>query len=242
MSKLRKDTLQVSGFPERGNLSAGLVILSGGLDSTVLTYDLVHRYGAKNLIALTFNYGQKNSPEISMARRTCRKLGLNQILIDTRFVAKLVSNQCALVHGTGLGIQKVVRKSEQPNTYVPFRNAFMAITALMYAETHGVNNIFLGIQRHDLYRYWDCEQEFVTQMQMLIAQSGSSIWLNAPYLKLSKAEEIKIGLELGVPFEDTWTCYNPDRAGKRYKACGLCGSCQERELNFKKAKIADPVA
>lgn len=215
-------------------------ILSGGLDSTILTYKLVGEFGTDNVYALTFNYGQRHNIELDKARLTCEKLGIPLRVIDISFLGDVVAPVCALVSDTKVDMPTIqdVLGDPQPPTYVPYRNMIMNSIGFSFAESIGAERIYSGLQVHDEYGYWDTSQNFIDRINnvsSLNRQHGITLW--APFAAMSKADEIDIGLKLGVPFEDTWTCYRGEEGNG---ACGTCPSCSERIMNFAKAGLIDP--
>ncbi len=215
-------------------------ILSGGLDSTILIYLLKRRY--ENVRAISFNYNQRHSFELECATKTCHKLNIHHAIIPFEFYGNIIKNVSALSSkGPKVPDNVEITKDVQPITYVPFRNTIFLSIALSYAESIGATYVFGGMQSQDLYQYWDCSQEYIDRFNFLISKNHKNkIEIQAPFSKLSKKEEILIGTELGVPFEDTWTCYRgPDENGL---ACGTCPSCSDRLYNFKAVNIKDPIS
>lgn len=242
-------------------------VLSGGLDSTILTYKLVNEFGAENVIALTYQYGQKHSIEVEKAKITCSKLKIAHMILDISFLGDIIKNVSALSN-TGIVATPTIQEvlgDPQPKTYVPFRNLILTSIALSFAESNGADEVYLGLQQHDLYLYFDTSQEFVSAVNSVaILNRQHEIKIIAPFIDMSKKEEIAIGVKLNVPFEDTWTCYNPVKAidvldeknesatmgnvllvysgaGFHFKADTTCPSCAERIQNFAKAGIKDPI-
>lgn len=216
-------------------------ILSGGLDSTILTYKLVEEFGSENVAALTFNYGQRHNIEIKNAVQTCNKLGIAHRILDISFLGDVVKDVCALSQDTQVEMPTIqdVLGDPQPPTYVPYRNMILNSIGFSFAESVGADAIYSGLQVHDEYSYWDTSQAFIDTMNGVSSLNRqNAIQMLAPFAHMSKAEEIKIGIELGVPFEDTWTCYKGELGNG---ACGKCPSCSERIMNFAKAGIKDPV-
>lgn len=215
-------------------------VLSGGLDSTILTYKLVDEFGADNVFALSFYYGQKQSAELDKAKLTCQKLGIEHRLIDISFLGEVVAPVCANIAGSYVAMPTIqdVLGDPQPPTEVPYRNMLLNTIAFSFAQANGCHAVYTGIQVHDAYGYWDCTQGFLTGMNNLSSLNRQhEISLEAPFANMSKAEEIAIGVKLGVPFEDSLTCYDPN---DKDESCGKCPSCSERIMNFGKAGIKDP--
>ena len=217
-------------------------VLSGGLDSTILTYILVKKYGKDRVFALSYNYGQKQKRELDMARATCNWLGVAHKVLDLSILGEIVKDVSANIGGTDVAMPTIkdVLGDPQPKTYVPFRNMILNSLAFSFAESNKASHVFTGLQVHDEYGYWDTSQRFVDSMNAVADQNRShKVKLEAPFSALSKYEEILIAQELGdVVFEYTLTCYDPDADGN---SCGKCPSCSERIANFAKAGIKDPI-
>ncbi len=217
-------------------------VLSGGLDSTVLTYLLVAKYGKERVYALSYNYGQKQKRELDMASATCNWLGVKHRVLDLSILGEIVKEVSANIRGTNIVMPTIkdVLGDPQPKTYVPFRNMILNSLAFSFAESNKASHIFTGLQVHDEYGYWDTTQRFVDAMNAVADQNRShKARMEAPFSQLSKYDEIKIAQELGgVMFEYTLTCYNPDEEGR---SCGKCPSCSERIANFAKAGVKDPI-
>ena len=216
-------------------------VLSGGLDSTVLTYKLVNEYGKDNVFALSFNYGQRHSVELEKAKLTCTKLGIVHHIIDISFLNVIIKDVCSLSSSKIVVMPEIedVIGDPQPVTYVPYRNMILNSIAFSFAESNGCSKVFTGLQINDEYSYWDTTENFIENMNLVSGLNRKhSITLEAPFAYLSKADEIEIGKTLGVAFEDTWTCYTGDEGDG---ACGVCPSCSERIANFKKSGVKDPI-
>ena len=217
-------------------------VLSGGLDSTILTYILVKKYGRDRVFALSYNYGQKQKRELEMAKATCNWLGVAHKVLDLSILGDIVKNVSANISGTDVAMPTIkdVLGDPQPKTYVPFRNMILNSLAFSFAESNKASHVFTGLQVHDEYGYWDTTQRFVDGMNAIAGQNRShKVKLEAPFSALSKYDEILIANELGnVQFIFTLTCYNPDADGN---SCGKCPSCSERIANFAKAGVKDPI-
>lgn len=241
-----------------------VVSLSGGLDSTTLLHLMVQKFGKENVHALSFSYGQRHDVELVCAKRTTKKLGVHHKTIDISFLGDIVSGVSAMVKGpvTTPTMENLEAHKTVP-TYVPFRNSILSSIVLAYAEAIGADGVALGVQfgdyaNSDSYYYWDCSKKFTDTMQVLADLNDKhSIKYLAPFVSLKKSDEIKIGLELGVDFGNTNTCYNPKvrtkinyvaepMGGKNpvtvntYTPCGVCPSCVSRAAAFAEAGIVDP--
>jgi len=241
-----------------------VVALSGGLDSTVLTHKLVKDYGKENVIAFSANYAQRHDVELELAKRTTKLLGIEHVILDMNFLGKLTCNVSSMVKGKVATPDAA--EDDMPSSYVPFRNAIFTTIAASIAESKGAHLIALGLNvdqpdntAHP-YRYWDITPEFYETIgKVLLLNPKHPIKMIAPFLNLSKADEITLGVEMNVDFGNSWTCYNPvitpikgherEPAGgwntaitmKHYQPCGICPSCSERAAAFKKVGLVDPV-
>jgi 7-cyano-7-deazaguanine synthase len=226
------------------NTRGVVVVLSGGMDSTIAMRLCVERYGYKNVKALTFNYGQKQAIEIEKARESTRFLFVEHKVLDLSVLGDLSQGFSANVDKSiEMPTIKDVLGDPTPKTYVPNRNMILMSLAAAYAETQGLEYIVTGLQVHDEYGYWDTTQAFVDKMNGVFSENRKiKVKLIAPFVKLNKFEEIKLLEELdgGVGLlMSTLTCYNPDELGR---SCGKCPSCSERIANFAKAGHIDPIS
>lgn len=218
-----------------------VVLLSGGLDSTTLLHYVVRKLGATEVYALSFLYGQKHSREIEAAVWQARTAGVKaHEIVDMGFFGALTSGVSALTDAAvavprlaDLGADTL----SQPVTYVPNRNMMLLSVAAAYAESRAVRDVFYGAQTQDSYGYWDCTPQFVERVNDVLALNRHpAVTIHAPFVWMRKADELKIGIELGVDYAHTWTCYRGDA-----RPCGECPSCVEREAAFKEAGIPDPL-
>ncbi|MDO8705740.1 MAG: 7-cyano-7-deazaguanine synthase QueC [Sulfuricaulis sp.] len=214
-----------------------VVLVSGGLDSaTVLA--LAAAAGAR-CYALTFDYGQRHRVELEAACRVAQALHA----VDHRVVkldigwmggSALTDAAMAVPHGPYVGI---------PVTYVPARNTVFLAIALAWAEVLGAPEIYIGANAVDYSGYPDCRPEFIQAFEQLAnlatraGVEGHGFHVLAPLMHMSKLEIIRTGLQLGVDYSLTVSCYDPDAAGR---ACGRCDACCLRTQGFSAAGIADP--
>ena len=219
-----------------------IVLVSGGLDSAV-TLALALKQGLE-AHALSFDYGQRHRIEIEAARRVAESLGA----LDHR-VAQIdlrVFGGSALTSDIAVPQNRTDEEmtAEIPITYVPARNTIFLSYALAWAEVLGVSDIFLGVNAVDYSGYPDCRPEFLRAFEQLAALAtkagveGTRFKIHAPLLQMSKADIVRTGVELGVDFSLTHSCYAPDADGT---ACGQCDSCQLRLKGFREAGITDPI-
>ena len=219
------------------------VILSGGMDSSIVTMMLARHYGPEKVFALTFNYGQKQKAECDKAKELCRELGVAHKQLDIGYFGELVQPISANISGTDIDMPdiKEVLGDPQPVTYVPFRNMMLLSNACAFAEVVKAEYIFCGLQVHDEYGYWDTSQAFVDALNGITALNRTfKTQIIAPFSLLSKTEELKICKELGTFYllEHTLTCYDPDDEGR---SCGRCPSCAERIKAFANIQEIDPI-
>lgn len=226
-------------LPELDQGKKVVSVLSGGLDSTIVTYTLVEKYGAENIIALSFNYGQKHTVELEKAAITCNKLGIPHKVLDISFLGKVIENVSALSASTNVAMPTIedVLGEPQPVTYVPYRNMILFSIGLSFAESNEAQYVFNGLQAHDEYSYWDTTAEFTKRINAISELNRkNSVTIISPFVEFSKKDEIRVGKELDVTWIDTWTCYRGEEGNG---ACGKCPSCSERIMNFAKAGIKD---
>lgn len=223
------------------NRASAVVLLSGGVDSTVLLHHVIQRPAYSRVHALSFDYGQRHAKELGCARWQARAAGATlHRVIDLAFLGEFLEAGTSLVAG-GADVPDLADLSAeqlgQPPTYVPNRNMMLLAIAAAFAEANGVYNVFYGAQAQDEYGYWDCTTEFVARLNHTLALNRARpVTIHAPFAEMGKAEIVALGVELGVDFVHTWSCY---RGGGR--ACGTCPTCVERINAFKAAGVADPV-
>ena len=215
-----------------------IVLLSGGLDSATVLYWAISRgYQAR---ALIFSYGQRHGREVAAAKALCRRAGVPFQLVRLELPwggSSLLDKSAALPQA---GDVKQVGKTI-PSTYVPGRNTLFLSYGLSLAEAAGAGAVMIGVNALDYSGYPDCRPDFISAMSKVFrlgtraGRQGKLIKIAAPLLKLSKAQIIKLGSKLGVPYELTWSCY---RGGK--KPCGACDSCLLRSRGFGEAGRDDP--
>lgn len=220
-----------------------LVVLSGGMDSSILTMILVAKYGAGRVKALSYDYGQKQKIELTKAQKICQILGVDHRILDLSILGEIAKPISANIGGSNVQMPTIkdVLGDPQPKTYVPFRNMILLSLTLAQAEASKAGHIFTGLQVHDEYGYWDTTQKFVDSINAVAEQNRThKVKVVAPFSHLSKYDEIQICKQMGLidMLVHTMTCYNPNESGE---ACGKCPSCSERIANFAKARIVDPI-
>lgn len=226
------------------NTKGCVVILSGGLDSTITLRLTVQKYGAENVAALTYDYGQKQRREIDMARMSTNLLRVKHKVVDASFLGEISKGFSANVDtDMEMPTIKDVLGDPRPKTYVPNRNMILMSIAAAYAEVNNVDTILCGLQVHDEYGYHDTTQRWVDKVNDVLSENRIiKIKITAPFSKLSKLDELHILNELDGNVNlamFTLTCYNPD---SEHRSCGVCPSCSERIANFAKFGVKDPVA
>jgi len=261
-------------------MKRAVVLLSGGIDSVTTT--ALAKADGFEIYAMSFDYGQRHSRELESAKLVAKALGVKKHLIikfdlreiggsaltDDIEVPKKSSQQSA-VSSQKNKEKKSLGLSTIPITYVPARNTIFLSFALAFAETIGAEDIFIGANAVDYSGYPDCRPEFIRAFQdmaNLATKAGvegmSYFKINAPLINLTKAEIIKKGIELGVDYSLTWSCYDPQKSRNAlsvtrnklkeenthhasrithygYIPCGRCDSCLLRAKGFREAGVED---
>ena len=219
-----------------------VVLLSGGLDSSTALAIAIERGFTPH--AISVRYGQRHSRELEAARAIAQRYGVTDhrvVEIDLRPFggSALTSDDIAVPHGRSLDEMG----HGVPVTYVPGRNLIFLSFATAFAEVIGANDTFLGINIYDYSGYPDCRPEFLEAFQTTAnlatkagTEDGRSLRYHAPLIQMTKADIVREGTRLGVPWELTWSCYE---GGK--KACGQCDSCLLRLKGFAEAGLSDPL-
>jgi 7-cyano-7-deazaguanine synthase len=215
-----------------------VILLSGGLDSaTVLA---MARAESRECLAMSIVYGQRHEIELAAAERVALAIGVTEHVVfplDLRVFGASALTSDIEVPKDAVGAAGI------PVTYVPARNSIFLALALGYAEARGAQEIWLGVNAVDYSGYPDCRPEFIEAFQTVIERGTRSgvergePRIIAPLLRMSKADIIQRGVELGVDYSLTHSCYDPDREGR---ACGHCDSCILRRRGFEEAGVADP--
>lgn len=218
-----------------------VVLLSGGLDSA--TAAAIAKSDGFDVYAMTFEYGQRHEFEIQSAKRVAKALGVAEHIvckIDLRpFGGSALTSDIAVpkkrsLHEMGCGI---------PVTYVPARNTVFLSFALGWAETLGASDIYIGVNALDYSGYPDCRPEYIAAYQAMarlatkVGVEGGELTIHTPLIALTKGQIITRGLELGVDYGFTSTCYDPSVDGK---ACGQCDACLLRLKGFQENGMTDP--
>jgi len=218
-----------------------VILLSGGLDSTtVLAIAQAQGYLCH---CLSFSYGQRQEIELTRAREIAARAGAFHLVLNL---------DLAKIGGSALTTDQAVPKHRSlaemgemiPATYVPVRNIIFLSHAAAWAEVLGAQDIFIGINALDYSGYPDCRPEFIAAFATMLnlgtkagTEGGRPFTIHSPLLYLNKAEIIRQGLELGVDYGLTHSCYDPAAQGQ---ACGACDSCLLRAKGFREAGVLDP--
>ena len=215
-----------------------IVLLSGGLDSAT-----VLKIAQKDfeVVALAFDYGQRHKFELNAAKKIAKKnsIILNEIKIDlAQFGNSALTDDISVPKNQDIG-------KEIPITYVPVRNTIFLSYALAFAEVNEIFDIFIGVNALDYSGYPDCRPEFITAFEKVanegtkFAQGENKIQIHTPLIDLTKAQIITKGIQLGVDYSMTHSCYDPSESGL---SCGQCDACILRKAGFEAANITDPTS
>lgn len=217
-----------------------VVLLSGGLDSYTAAA-IADREGFA-LRALTVRYGQAHADELEAARRVARALGVREHLEIGVDLAAFGGS--ALTGSMPVPTDRPLDAAEIPPTYVPARNTVLLALALGWAEALDARDLFIGVNAVDYSGYPDCRPEYVAAFERLAALAtragveGARLRVRAPLISLSKADIIRRGLEMGLDYGLTHSCYAPGPGGR---PCGRCDSCRIRARGFEAAGASDPI-
>jgi 7-cyano-7-deazaguanine synthase len=223
-------------------IKKAVVLSSGGLDST--TVMAIAKHEGFEIYSLSFFYGQRHAFELEAAQKVADALGVSEHLV--------INIDLNIIGGSSLTDDIDVPKArpkeamtqEIPVTYVPARNTIFLSYALAWAEVLESSDIFIGVNAIDYSGYPDCRPEYIEafeRMANLATKTGvegtTKIRIRTPLINLTKAQIIKKGVELGIDYALTHSCYDPSSQGL---ACGQCDSCFLRQKGFKEAGVADP--
>ena len=226
-----------------------LVLSSGGVDSTTALGMAIVKYGKENVIALSISYGQKHDKEIQAASAVAKYYGIEQLFLDQLFLdLSLIfsHSNCSLLKQSTEEIPeesyseqiKATGGNKPVSTYVPFRNGLFLSSAASIALSKECGMIYYGAHADDAAgcAYPDCSPVFNNAMNEAIWEgSGRQLRIEAPFVNMNKADIVRTGLELGVPYELTWSCYEGGE-----KPCGKCGTCIDRAAAFAANGVKDP--
>ncbi len=246
--------METAGWRER----LGVVLLSGGLDSTTVAAHAVRAGG--RVRALSIAYGQRHARELAAARAVAGALGIELVEVDAGFYGRLAAHSAltSTVYAVPGDRPAAAMAAEVPVTYVPLRNTFFVTVAAAALESWLLDRIegagedpaglegviYVGANAIDYSGYPDCRPEFYRAVEEVLRLGskvgtvyGVAMRVEAPIIRMSKAEIVRYGVELGAPLGLTWSCY---AGGER--PCGSCDACRLRAAGFAAAGVADPAA
>ncbi len=220
-----------------------LVLLSGGVDSATCLALAAQKYGADEVLALSVYYGQTHEKELQAAQKIADFYGVTLKRLDLSVIFE--GSDCSLLSGSTQDIplqsyaEQLKKTDGKPvSTYVPFRNGLFLSAAASVALSHGCGVIYYGAHSDDAAgnAYPDCSEKFNAAMnEAVYTGSGGQLKIEAPFVNCNKAQVVKKGMELGVPYKYTWSCYSGGE-----KSCGVCGTCRDRAAAFAANGIKDP--
>lgn len=212
-----------------------VVIYSGGMDSFTILNKAVQ--AGHEVLAVSFNYGQRHSKELLFARDVCSGLAVTHNIIDITAMQSLMSNSSLMAQSDEEIPEGHYEADNMKSTVVPNRNMILISLAIAYAVNEQAQEVWYGAHSGDHTVYPDCRPEFVEAMaKASLLANFEPIAVVAPYLNGDKIDILRDGLAMGLDYAKTWTCYNG-----REKACGKCGSCVERLEAFTENGLSDPL-
>ena len=212
-----------------------VILLSGGIDSVTALHEAIKQHGAREVQALSFDYGAKHhARELPMAAWQCAQVGVSHRIAPIGFIA--VEFRSDLLQSGGAVPEGHYEETSMRSTVVPFRNGIMLAMAAGFAESVGAEGIVIAAHAGDHAVYPDCRKEFLDPMGSAIREGTyAKIALLRPFVDMDKAAIVLRGAELKVDFSRTWSCY---KGGEFH--CGNCGTCVERREAFLLAQVPDP--
>jgi 7-cyano-7-deazaguanine synthase len=221
-----------------------VVLASGGLDST--TAMAIAQSEGYQVFCLSFRYGQRHVLELKAAQMVAKALGAKEHLVIDIDLTSIGGSALTDHIDVPKGRNEAEMSQGIPLTYVPARNTIFLAYALAWAEVLGASDIFIGVNAIDYSGYPDCRTEYIEAFERMAnlatkagVQNNTQFKIRTPLIQMTKAEIIKTGIELGVDYSMTHSCYDPLPKGQ---ACGLCDSCLLRKKGFAEAGIPDPAA
>lgn len=221
-----------------------IVLVSGGVDSsTVLAYVEKQNY---EIYAISFNYGQKQIVEIEKIQQFIKRYKVKEhkiVTIDLRAFGGSALTDGSIEVPTYEQASDI--EGQIPITYVPARNTIFLSYALAFAEVKGASDIFLGVHTTDYSNYPDCRPEYIKSFENMAnlataeGVKGNKLTIHAPLINMTKTEIIRMGLDMGVDYSSTISCYNPDTDGN---SCGSCLACLVRIKAFEQNGLKDSIA
>lgn len=219
-------------------MSKAVILLSGGLDSTTVL--AIAKSQGYDCYALSFDYGQKQRSELDSSISIAKKSNV----IEHRIMKISLSDiGGSALTDQSIDVPKYSESDEIPITYVPARNTIFLSFALAWAEVVDCQTIFIGVNALDYSGYPDCRPEFIEAFENMAnlatkkSVEGDRIQIKTPLISMTKAEIIKKGLDLGVDYSETTSCYDANTLGE---ACGECDACVLRKIGFENANVQDP--
>ena len=208
-----------------------LIVVSGGMDSITLLYDMKDRIA----MGVSFDYGSNHSQrEIACANYHCKKLGIEHIVIPLEFMHKYFKS--SLLEGADAIPEGNYTEENMKSTVVPFRNGIMLAIGCGMAESRGLNRVLIANHFGDHSIYPDCREDFIRPMSEAMKHGTyAHVEIEAPYTNITKADICRIGTHLGIDYSKTYSCY---KGGEKH--CGKCGTCVERKEAFRLAGVPDP--
>ena len=216
-----------------------LVVLSGGQDSTTCLYWAIRKFGAANVEALTFDYGQRHRIELDCARKIAAMAGVRQAVLPIDTFSAIGGNALTDASITPEDGARDDADTTIPNTFVPARNLVFLTFAAAFAYTRGIDHVVTGVAQTDYSGYPDCRENTLNALELALRLGMESrVTLHTPLMFLSKAETITLAQEVGAMDAMAWshTCYNGE-----VPPCGHCAACELRAKGFTEAGIPDPL-
>ena len=212
-----------------------VVIYSGGMDSFTILNKAVA--AGHEVLAVSFNYGQRHNKELIFAEQVCKELSVPHNVVDITAMQRLMSNSSLMAASSEAIPEGHYEAANMKSTVVPNRNMILISLAIAYAVNEQAEQVWYGAHSGDHTIYPDCRPEFVEAMaKASLLANFEPIAVVAPYLNEDKIDILRDGLAMGLDYTKTWTCYNG-----REKACGKCGSCVERLEAFQLNNATDPL-
>ena len=234
-------------MPDRSQ--SAVVVFSGGMDSTTLLYHVLKKPNISNVIALSFDYGQRHKVELESAWAIASMLSVSHHVIDLQSITKLIQGSSQTDPSVPVP-QGHYADDNMKLTVVPNRNMIMLSIAVAHAVSINASTVYFGAHSGDHTIYPDCRPGFVGMMDDVCQIANwYPVKVKAPFVGMTKTDICKLGGEMDVPFGMTWTCYDPqpnDTPRHRYRYrpavvhCGKCGSCVERRESFRDSGVSDP--
>ena len=219
-----------------------VVLSSGGVDST--TVMAIAKSEGYEIYSLSFRYGQRHAFELEAAKKVAEKLGVAKHLVIDIDLRKIGGSALTDEIEVPKNREEHEMRHEIPVTYVPARNTIFLSYALAWAEVVGASDIFIGVNAIDYSGYPDCRPEYIEAFERMAnlatkagVEGGLRVTIRTPLIQMSKADIIRKGVDLGVDYRLTHSCYDPSPEGK---ACGQCDSCLLRKKGFREAGTPDP--